>query len=58
MSRQRFHQAHNGTLFLDEIADISLAVQVKLLRFLQEHEFQRVGGNQTITIDVSPGYDG
>ena len=48
----RFAQADRGTLFLDEIGDISAAIQVKLLRFLQEHEFERVGGNQTIKVDV------
>ncbi|MBI2898123.1 MAG: sigma-54-dependent Fis family transcriptional regulator [Deltaproteobacteria bacterium] len=48
----RFHQADRGTLFLDEIGEISAATQVKLLRFLQEHEFERVGGNQTIRVDV------
>jgi DNA-binding NtrC family response regulator len=48
----RFELAHGGTLFLDEVGDIPMPMQVKLLRVLQEHCFERVGGNQTIEIDV------
>ncbi|MBP8815552.1 MAG: sigma-54-dependent Fis family transcriptional regulator [Desulfobulbus sp.] len=48
----RFVQAHGGTLFLDEIGETSPAMQAKLLRVLQEHELQRVGGQETIRVDV------
>ncbi|MFO8061559.1 MAG: sigma-54 dependent transcriptional regulator [bacterium] len=48
----RFETAHGGTIFLDEIGDISPAMQVKLLRVLQEGEFERVGGTKTIKTDV------
>lgn len=48
----RFEQAHGGTLFLDEIGEISPMFQAKLLRVLQEGELERVGGSQTIKVDV------
>jgi two-component system response regulator AtoC len=52
-SRQgRFEQAHKGTLFLDEVGTMSTALQMKLLRALQEREFERVGDSQTIKVDV------
>ena len=48
----RFEQANGGTIFLDEIGNMPLALQVKLLRVLQEREFERVGGNNTVKVDV------
>jgi transcriptional regulator with GAF, ATPase, and Fis domain len=48
----KFELANSGTIFLDEIGDMPLATQAKLLRVLQEKEFERVGGNQTIHVDV------
>src|SRR5439155_1845234 len=48
----RFEQAHQGTIFLDEIGDMSLSTQAKLLRVLQDHSFQRLGGEDTIKVDV------
>jgi DNA-binding NtrC family response regulator len=48
----RFEQAHGGTLFLDEIGDVSPAMQAKLLRVLEERSFQRVGGTDTVRVDV------
>jgi DNA-binding NtrC family response regulator len=48
----RFELANGGTLLLDEIGDLSQAVQVKLLRVLQERSFERVGGNKTLTVDI------
>ena len=48
----RFERAHEGTLFLDEVGDIPTSMQVKLLRVLQERRFERVGGHETIDVDV------
>ncbi len=45
-------RAHNGTLFLDEVGELPLELQVKLLRFLQEYSFERVGGRKTIKVDL------
>ena len=50
--RGRFELADEGTIFLDEIADMSLRTQAKILRILQEHKFERVGGTETIEVDV------
>jgi DNA-binding NtrC family response regulator len=52
MKKGRFELADKGTIFLDEIGDIPLSIQVKLLRVLQEHQFERVGGTESINIDV------
>ena len=48
----KFELAHQGTLFLDEVGDLSLSAQAKLLRVLQEQEFERVGGSETLRVDV------
>src|SRR5436189_2592667 len=52
MRQGRFEQAHKGTIFLDEVGTMSTGLQMKLLRALQEREFERVGDNQTIKVDV------
>src|SRR5439155_6310372 len=48
----RFEQADGGSLFLDEVGDLDVDLQAKLLRVLQSGQFQRVGGDETLTVDV------
>ncbi|MCR5080566.1 MAG: sigma-54 dependent transcriptional regulator [Treponema sp.] len=52
LAKGRFELAHGGTIFLDEIGEINKSVQIKILRVLQERKFERVGGEQTIEVDV------
>ncbi len=48
----KFHQAHRGTLFLDEVGDMSLRIQTKVLRVVEDGKFERVGSNETLSVDV------
>lgn len=48
----KFEQCHHGTIFLDEVGDMPLSTQARILRLLQNGQFQRVGGNETLTVDV------
>ncbi|MGE4535609.1 MAG: sigma-54 interaction domain-containing protein [Desulfovibrio sp.] len=52
LRRGRFEEADGGTIFLDEVGELSLGVQAKLLRVLQERAFERVGGNKTVTVNI------
>ncbi len=52
LHKGRFELAHGGTIFLDEIGEINMSTQIKLLRVLQEKKFERVGGEETIEVDV------
>lgn len=52
LRKGRFELASGGTIFLDEVGELSLSVQAKLLRILQERSFERVGGNHTVTVDL------
>lgn len=52
LRRGLFERAHQGTLLLDEIGEMPLVLQAKLLRILQEREFERIGGHQTIRVDI------
>ncbi|KHK02872.1 Nitrogenase (vanadium-iron) transcriptional regulator VnfA [Desulfovibrio sp. TomC] len=52
LRKGRFEEADGGTIFLDEVGELSLGVQAKLLRVLQERAFERVGGNKTVTVDI------